>query len=130
MWILVSGGVYKNLCLDTLESSFTLNLIILVGATYHVNHSGGVQIAVGYISVSIALVTFIGIFTYHIFQQVRHTNLWKKLPKLDLKFKKLNTKQAVNNLNNPTNDSTESVSLDQLREPWLEDLLQPTHSSL
>ena len=130
VWAWASGGVYKNWCLDALEGSFTLNLIILVGATHYVNHSGGNQLAVGYTSVIIALTTFIGILFYHIFQQVRHTKLWKKVPKLNLKFNKLNAKQVVNNLNNPLNDPTESANLDQLREPWLEDLLQPTHSTL
>ena len=130
VWAWASGGVYKNWCLDALEGSFNLNLIILVGATHYVNHSGENQLAVGYTSVIIALATFIGILCYHIFQQVRHTKLWKKVPKLNLKLNKLNTKQSVNNLNNPINDPAESVNLDQLREPWLEDLLQPTHSSL
>ena len=131
LWAWVSGGVYKNWCLDALEGSFTLNLTILGAATYYVNHSGGNQLAVGYTSVIIALATFIAILAHHILQQVRQTKLWKKVPKLNLKFKKLNTKQVANNLNNPIlNDPTESVNLDQLREPWLEDLLQPTHSSL
>ena len=107
-----------------------LNLIVLAAATYHVNHSRGDKHAVGFTSVSIALATLIGILVYHIFQQLRHTKLWKKMPKLNLEFKKLNTKQAVNNLNNPRNDLTESENYDQLCEPWLEDLLQPTHSSL
>ena len=103
---------------------------MLVGATYYVKLTEGNQLAVGYTSASIAFITFIGILAYHIFQQLRHTKLWKKVPKLNLEFKKkLTTKQAVNNLNNPINDPTESVNLDQLREPWLEDLLQPTHSS-
>ena len=123
-------GVYKNWCLDALEGSFTLNLIVLGVATYHIKLSGGDQLAVGYTSVSIALVSFTAILTYHIFQQLRHTKLWKNLPKLNLKLKKLKTKQKVHNLNNPVNDPTESANLDQLREPWLEDLLQPTHSSL
>ena len=126
LWAWVSGGVYKNWCLDALEGSFTLNLIILGVATYHIKLSGGNQLAVGYTSISITLVTFIGILAYHIIQQLRHIKLWKKVPKLNLKFNKLNTKQVVNKLNNPA----ESANLDQLREPWLEDLLQPTHSSL
>ena len=130
VWAWVSGGVYKNWCLDALEGSFTLNLIMLVGATYYVNFTGGNQLAVGCTSVSITLGTFIGILFYRIFQQLRHTKLWKKVPKLNMKFNKLNTKQVVNNLNNSINDPAESVNLDQLREPWLEDLLQPTHSSL
>ena len=137
IWALASGGVYKNWCLDALESSFTLNMIILVGATNHVNHSGGNQLAVGYTSVSIALITFIGILAYHIFQQMRHTKLWKKVPKLNLELKKLrkklnkklNTKQTEDiNLNDLQNDLTESVKFDQLREPLLDDPPQPTHS--
>ena len=120
-----SGGVYKNWCLDALEGSFMLNLTMLCAVTYHVKLSGGNQLAVWYTSVSIALATFILILAYHIFQQLRQTKLWKKVPKVNLKFKKLNTKQKVDN---HIND--QSVEMNQLREPWLEDLLQPTHSSL
>ena len=36
MWAWVSGGVYKNWCLDGLEGSFALNLIILAASTYYV----------------------------------------------------------------------------------------------
>ena len=126
LWALVSGGVYKNWCLDALEGSFILNLIIFAAATYHVKVSEGNQLAVGYTSVTITLGTLIVILFYHIYQQVRHTKLWKKVPKPNLKFKKLNAKKAVHN---PINNSTESVNLDQLREPWLEDMLPPTHSS-
>ena len=48
-WAWVSGGVYKNWCLDALEGSFMLNLIILAAATYHVKVSEGNQLAVRYI---------------------------------------------------------------------------------
>ena len=127
LWAWVSGGVYKNWCLDALEGSFSLNLIMLVGTTYYVKFSEGSQLAVGYTSVSIALATFIGILACHIFQQMKHIKLWKKVPKLNLNFKKLNkklnSKQAEANLDNPIDDLTESVNL---REPWLEDLLEPT----
>ena len=66
MWAWVSGGVYKNWCLDALEGTFVLNLIILVGATSYVNHSHRNQLAVGYTSVSIALTTFIGILVFQL----------------------------------------------------------------
>ena len=95
LWAWIGGGVYANWCLDAVEGSFTLNLITLVGATlYNVNHSRENQ-AAWYISVSIAFVTFIGILTYHIFQQLRHTKLWKTVPKLNLKFNKLGIKQVT-----------------------------------
>ena len=126
MWAWVSGGVYKNWCLDALEGSFALNLIVLAVATYHVSHSKKSKLVVGYTSVSIALATFIGILAYHIFQQLRNTKLWKKVSKLKLQFKELNIKQKVNNTYNPLIDLTESERCDQLREPWLEDLLQST----
>ena len=66
LWAWVSGGIYKNWCLDALEGSFALNLIILAAATFYVDHSVGNQFAVGYTSVSIALATFIGILAFRL----------------------------------------------------------------
>ena len=66
---------------------------------------------VGYVSVSISPTTSIGTLAYHIFQSLRQNNLWKNMPKLNLKFKKPNTKQK-----SLINDPTESMNLDQLRE--------------
>ena len=101
-------------------------MIALSVTTYHVKLSEGNQLAVGYTSVSVAFATFIGILAYHLFQ---HTNLRKKAPKLNWKLKKLNkktnTKQALDNSTDSIDDLTES---DQLREPLLDDLPQPTHS--
>ena len=127
VWAWVSGGVHRNWCLDALEGSFALNLILLVGATYHVNRSGGHQLAVGYTSVSIAFVTFIGILAYHIFQQVRHTKLWRKVPKLKLK---LNFNQAVNVPRNPANNLMEDEDYNQLRESLLEDQPRSNYGAL
>ena len=108
-----------------MDDSFALNLIILVGATHYVNHSGGNQLAVGYTSAFIALKTFVGILLYQIIQQLRHTKLWKKMPILNFKFRKLNSKEAEDNQSNPISNSKE---FDQLCEPLLDDLPQPTHS--
>ena len=121
LWAWVSGGVYNNWCLDALEGSFVLNLIILVGATYHISHLRGNQLAVGYTSVSITLLTFIGIVAYHLLQQMRHFKLCKTLCKLNLQFKGPNIEKAGNNLNNPTANPTKDTDFDQLREPLLED---------
>ena len=118
LWGWISGGVYRKRCLNVLEGSFTLNLVILVGATYHIKLSGGNQLAVGYTSVIIAFVTFIGILAYHIFQQVRTTNLWKTFPKINLNFN-----HAV------INNAEEVEDSNQLREPLLEDPLQPNYGA-
>ena len=66
LWAWTSGGVYKNRYLDALEGLFALNLIVLAGSTMYFNHSGGNQLAVGYTSVTIALVTFIGIVAFQL----------------------------------------------------------------
>ena len=124
LWAWISGGVYKNWCLDALEGSFALNLIILVGATYHVEQSGGDQSAVWYTSVSIALVTFIGILTYHIFQQVRHTKLCKR----NLKFNRPNIMQDVNEP--ADNPRVKIANYSRLRESLLEDQTLPHYGAL
>jgi len=78
LWAWTSGGVYKNNYLDALEGLFALNLIILVGSTMYANHSGGNQLVIGYISVTITLVTFIGILFFQLANVVGITQCLKK----------------------------------------------------
>ena len=124
VWAWVSGGVYRNWCLDALEGSFALNLIILVGATFYVNHSGGNQLAVGYISVSIAFLTFIGILVYHIFLLV--WSILKKVPELNLESNRPSIVQAVNE---PADNLAAGAEFSRLCEPLLEDLSQPNYGA-
>ena len=77
-WAWVSGGVYKNWCLDALEGSFALNLIILATVTSYVDHSQGNQLAVGYTSVSIALGTFISILAFQLANMTGITQYLKR----------------------------------------------------
>ena len=120
MWAWVSGGVYRNWCLDTLEGSFVLNLTILAASTIYINVSNGNQLAVGYTSISVAFATFIGIFIYNILQQVKHSELCKKFTKLN----ELSFKRAVKNVNEPVNSLMEDADYNQVHEPLLEDLPQ------
>ena len=147
LWALISGGVYRDWCLDALEGSFVLNLTILAAAntytrSHNVNRSRENQLEVGYTSVSIALITFIGILAYHIFQQLSHTKLWKKVPKLNLKFNKLNIKlnikQAVNILDRtehqceatPNNTVTHTeVSLQEMQSSVLDHPERPRNTT-
>ena len=128
IWVCISGGVYKNWCLDILEGSFTLNLIILATTTmiYSVSCSRGNQLAVGYTSVSIALATFICILTYTIFQQLRHTKLWKKVPKLNLKFNRPNIVQVANE---QADNLPVEADFSRFRESLLEDFSQPNYGA-
>ena len=72
LWPWLGNQVYRHKYLDILEGSFIFNLGLLAVATYHVRLAGGNQAAVVYTSVSVALVTFIGILTYHAFQQLQN----------------------------------------------------------
>ena len=113
LWAWVSGGVYKNWCLDALEGSFMLNLTILAAATsYYIKLTEGNKLAVGYTSVVVAFVTFHFIIVYHLLQQLTHTKLWKKLPKLHLKLNKQNTSVE--------NSIHKQREFDQLRESLLD----------
>ncbi len=74
----VTGGIYDKSWIDTLEMSFLVNLGVLAAATsYSLNSSinGHREIAT-YISISIALLTFIGIIIVHVYWRL------KKLPML------------------------------------------------
>ena len=78
LWALTSGGVYKSNYLNALEGSFALNLIILAGSTMYVNLAGGNQLAVGYTSVTLALVTSIGILAFQLADVTGITQCLKK----------------------------------------------------
>ena len=98
-WAWVS--VYKIWCLDALEGSFALNLIILAAATYHVKHLEGNQLVVGYTSVSIAFATFIAI---HVFQLSNVTGITQYFKRkcADLKVATMNQNEAKAELRSPT----------------------------
>ena len=89
LWAWSSGGVYKNNYLNALEGSFALNLIILAGSPLYVNHSGGNQLAVGlYTSVTIALITFIGIIAFQLADMTSITQCLRK-KYIDLKRRRM-----------------------------------------
>ena len=117
LWALVSGGVYKNWCLDALEGSFALNMTILAAATYYIKLTEGNKLALGYTSVTVALVTFNGIIVYHFLQQLTQTKLWKKLPKLTQNKQNTNVEKSTNS----------QRDFDQLREPLLDEKPQSSH---
>ena len=117
LWALVSGGVYKTWCLDALEGSFALNLTILSAATYYIKLTEGNKLALGYTSVTVALVTFNGIVVYHLLNQLPQTKLWKKLPKLTQNKQNTNVEKSTNG----------QRDFDQLREPLLDEKPQSSH---
>ena len=97
----LSGGVYRNWCLDALECSFALNMIILVGATFYVNHSHRNQLVVGYTSASIAFATFTCILAFQLANLTGITRyLNRKCPVLKKAIQ--NPQEAESELRSPT----------------------------
>ena len=65
------SGIYKKMPLDILESSFLLNLgALCIATTYSQKSANEYQAIFTYCSVATALVTFIGIVTYHTYTQL------------------------------------------------------------
>ena len=141
------GGVYKNWWLEVLESSFILNLGVLAAATYNMELRGcenrlgfsakwsGRNQTAAYVSLTIAFVTTVGIFAYHIYLRIRNLQPWKACCKLiSNKVKALfnyyreklstSTRETVDESNNESlQDNSKSVpsfSYIPLREILLE----------
>ena len=76
-----SPGIYKSQWIAVLDASFMLNLVMLCAATYYCQLLGGKQEVVGYTSLGVAFLTFVGILIYHLHMQVKDTAFGKKLSK-------------------------------------------------
>ena len=80
---ILNTRIYKNWALDTLESFFLINIIVLSAATYHVRESNGNQSAVIITSISIVAITFLAILGYHVYDcMLKNTETWKKLRRI------------------------------------------------
>ena len=74
-----TGGIYKNWCLDLLESFFFFQLGIFAAGVYYVRAIDGNLAALSYTMLSIDFVVFIGIIIFHIFMRITKTRMWKNL---------------------------------------------------
>ena len=130
LWAWTGKQVYRHKYLDILEGSFIFNLGLLAAATFYVRVAGGNQAAVVYTSVSVAFVTFIGILTYHAFQQLQHWGYCLTYPKLiNIRRKNVNIQDNSEKLtqigseSSPISVSHTSVSYGvaiECREPLLD----------
>lgn len=129
-WVWNTGGMYKKWYLNTLESSFILNLVLLAATTYHVRLVGGDQAAVVYLQVTVAFVTFITIIFYHVYQQVMESRAWRNsihpyLHRLRLRVKKnwqgVTIKMGENTTQSPAeNQVVPTTTFITLREALLD----------
>ena len=65
--VIVTGRIYKKWQVDTLETSFIINLVLFASFTFYATDSNGNQAAVAYISTGVATVTFI---LYNIYMSI------------------------------------------------------------
>ena len=69
--VTVAGRIYKKWQVDTLETSFIVNLVLFASFTFYATDTNGNQAAVAYISTGIATVAFIGIILCNIYMAIR-----------------------------------------------------------
>ena len=145
-WAWLVGGVYKNWWLEVLESSFILSLGVMAAVTYKLQLENcedrlGVSLKLGgrnptaaYVSLSIAFVTTIGIFIYHIYLEMQNMQpckicnkfFSKKAKALSNYFRKKLSTSLQESVNESSGESPQddapvpSSSYIQLRETLLE----------
>ena len=126
---LLKGGIYKTWYLGALEVSYLLNLVVLAAATYHVRDTRGDQAAATFTLLSIVFIQFVGIVVFHVYQQIRSMEFWKRMAKESVDITPGTAPSADSN-QNPEIAMEEKLSPDservttsfvELREPILED---------
>ncbi len=122
----ISGGVYKNWLLNVLEGSFYLNLSLLSGSVFYVLKTNGNLEGAIYTSVSIALLEFLIILSYHVWKTLSNFKKVKSFAQKFL-FKRRattgNTATKLSELDGSTMETIASPSMTytDLREPLLDD---------
>ena len=124
LWV---GRVYRKWPLYILESSFLVNLGLLSMAIYHVrakdNYKEGDEVCYFKTSVSIALITFLGILAYHLYLIIHITKIMEsvkvKMNKM-MSFKE-NAIQLKDFTTTPNNNQGSTPTTVELREPLLDD---------
>ena len=114
--IVFFGGVYQNNYLNILEWSSLINLILLSAIYSSLYEKLDVQQVVTIISVSVALVTFIGILFFHVFLRAKSTEFFKKFAIIK-KFRRRN------------NEESESLLIDE-EDYSCKPLVQPTSTDV
>ena len=80
--MVIFGGIYQNNYLNVLECSSLLNLALLsaiYNPWYDTAKDTRTEVSVTIISVSIALVTFVGVIVYHVILRIQNVKCLKKI---------------------------------------------------
>ncbi len=128
----VTGGIYDKSWIDTLEMSFLVNLGVLAAATSYslISSINDHRAIATYLSISIALLTFIGIIVVHVYWRLKKLPMVKE--RMEAFAKKIRGIKLIKSrkriINEPVeleaNKVTQSVAeltpVTDLREPLLE----------
>ncbi len=123
----ISGGVYKNWLLNVLEGTFYLNLSLLFASVFYVLKTNGNLEGAIYTSITIALLEFVVILSYHIWKTLLRFKKVKLFAK-KMQFKrraiiKTDTATKLSELEGSSMETIQSPSMTytDLREPLLDD---------
>ena len=129
-----TGGIYKNWCLDLLESFFFFQLGVFATGVYYVRAIDGDLAALSYTMLSVSLVVFIGIIIFHILVRVTESKAWKNLgikaserlnkqkgEKDPEKFEDVDIEFASTIRRHSEENRTTLVTHTELREPLIDD---------
>ncbi|XP_064402944.1 uncharacterized protein LOC135348603 [Halichondria panicea] len=134
----ISGGIYTKRWLDALEISYILNLGLLTVTTYHLkltyqpNERMIRKHVIGYISITVSLITFIGVVTKQCYTRLMKTQQFMKAK--DKLIRKRSMDTELTDFDKPKQNNSRKVSvvtstemvftddnlLMELREPMLD----------
>ena len=108
---------HKNWTIDTLESFFLVQLVVLSLGTYHVGESHGSQMALVTTSTSASFLIFIAITCYHFYKYVLHnTRVWMAVERV-FSRKRYRGYQLVAVVDNDSSDEEEFERASLREEP-------------
>ena len=109
---------HKNWTIDTLESFFLVQLVVLSLGTYHVilGESHGSQMALVTTSTSVSILIFVAIICYHFYKYVLHnTRVWMAVLRVTFTRRQYRDYQLVAAVDNNSSDE-EAVEHASIRE--------------
>ena len=127
----ISGGIYTKRWHDALEISYILNLGLFTVTTYHLKlayQPNEREHVIAYISITVALITFIGVVTKQCYTQITKTQWFVKVKNKLIRNRDTDTQLTDSQANSLKKDSvvipTQLVFTDntqmELREPMLD----------
>ena len=126
--VIIARRAYKNWSLNTLETSFLLNLGIFAAVTYYLSQDAkGSQTALNSVSLGCAFLMFVGILVYHFYTYTfKGTQLWKKITRFLQRINNARKRRPIyQHLPEPDDDGEENGPEIEMQPPYTNDDNEP-----